>query len=238
MNWAMLHELLHLKDQDLHISEISPDWNVSQFYWITKNVDLADWESADSRTLLISAPPGHGTTELCSHIIEVRKQQALQTDSSVLYFFGSTATESMRATVFTHTLLDQIIRGVVPELADSIAIAFLTTLLGAHFQRSRGSGGIFDYSDTVDIMTKILVAQDDTLIEALAEAVKTSRIRNWFLIADGLSEDITYFLMKYIGEATQNLKAIYTSQQRFERIPDGILYIEYDKERKGVTICP
>jgi len=234
----MLHELLHLKDQDLHISEISPDWNVSQFYWITKNVDLADWELADSRTLLISAPPGHGMTEVCSHIIEVRKQQAHQTNSSVLYFFGSTATESMRSTVFTHTLLDQIIREV-PELADSIATAFLITLLGAHFHRSRGSGGTFEDSDSLEMtMTKILAAQDNTLIEALVEAVKTSRLRNLFLIADGLSEELTYILMKYIGEATLRLKAIYTSRQRFERIPDGILYIEYDKERKGVNICP
>lgn len=83
---------------------------------------------------------------------------------------------------------------------------------------------------------KILNAPDKELIEALAVAINKAGIKELSIVVDGLLADISYWLFQHIREATPKLKVLFTSRHPFEQIPDGMSYIEYDKERKGLHV--
>jgi hypothetical protein len=154
----------------------------------------------------------------------------------VLYFFSSTAPDALRSTCFTHTLLYQVICCSSGEKTDSIAATFLTTLLGNHFRRrSRG----FKAEDTLVLtIKKILDAPDSELIEALAEAIKKSRIQKLTIVMDGFQGTIAYSLVNRLTKAIPVLKALLTRGQisNAKEMLDEMLYIEYDKERRGLYI--
>ncbi|KAF8535276.1 hypothetical protein BDD12DRAFT_893473 [Trichophaea hybrida] len=233
IGWHTLSRQLSVVDQDKHRSTISPfSRDEPENFWISKNIDFTQWESAhDSRALLLSAPAGHGTTDVCSHIIDLAK--ASQTNSYVLYFFSSTATEARRLTVFTHTLLHQVVCCSNAEIqADSIATTFLGTLLGGHFQRRTQ---VFKEDDPpYTTIQKILDAPENELIEALVEAIKTVGIHDLSIIVDGLSEGIARLVVKHGMRATRKLKALFTIDESpiYGKTLDRMTCIEYDKERK------
>jgi hypothetical protein len=228
---------LSVIEQDKHRSEILPfNRDEPKNFWITRNIDFTRWESAnDSQALLVSAPRGYRKTEVCSHIIDLaREKAASQTNSSVLYFFSSTATEATRSTAFTHTLLCQIV-SCSPRNADSIAATFLNTLLGGHLRQHSQA---FRKSNPLHmILNMIQEAPDNELIEALAKAIKIAGTQELSIIVDDLWGDIHHQLVNQFMEAVPKLKALFTSQQSLTlgELPDGMLCIEYDKERKGST---
>jgi hypothetical protein len=191
-------------------------------------------------------------TEVCSHIIDIAQEKVSQTSRSVLYFFCSSPTEaelSMNpthtlfhpsantalSTLLTHTLLHQVVCCSSDGKANSIAAAFLSTLVNAHLQwRSQD----FQVNDPLDkTVEKILNAPDKELIKALAEAIKRAGIQELSIIVDGLQEDIACWLFECISKATPKPEVLLTSRHPFGQIPDGVMYIEYDKERKGLHIC-
>lgn len=218
-------------DQDTHRAKISPFClNKPENFWISKNIDFLEWDSAnDSRTLLLLAPPGHGTTEVCSHVIDLA-ERASQTNSSLLYFFAISTDKARSSTNFTHTLLHQLVCCSTGN-ADFIAATFLDTLLGGHFKRLSRD---FNNNDTQDMaISKILCAPDNELIEALVEAIKTTGTQQLSIICDGLW-DIAYPLVNQVMEATPRLKALVTSRQKAREIPKEMFCIEYDKERQGL----
>ncbi|KAF8545003.1 hypothetical protein BDD12DRAFT_331915 [Trichophaea hybrida] len=233
ISWDILSGQLSVIDQDEHRSTISPfNREEPENFWISKNIDFTQWESDnDSRALLLSAPPGHRTTEVCSYVVNLAKEKASQTNSSVLHFFSLSAPKARHSTVFTHTLLHQVVCCSNSEIkADSIATTFLGTLLGGQFRRHVQ---IFKEDDPpYTTIQKILDAPENELIEALAEAIKTVGIHELSIIVDGLQEDIAYWLIQLIVEATPKSKVLLTSRHPFGKIPDGMTYIEYDKERK------
>jgi hypothetical protein len=230
---------LSVIDQDKHQSTILPfHRNEPENFWIAKNIDFTQWESAnDSQALLLSAPPGHRTTEVCSHIKDLAREKATsQTNNYVLYFFSSTAIKTKRSTVFTHTLLHQIVRCSGVEKADSIAANFLNTLLSGHFLRHTQ---VFKEGDHIDTtIQNILNAPENELVEALVEAIKTGGIEELSIIVDGMSENIARLVVKNCMRAIQKLKALFTINEspKYGEILDRLTYIEYDKERKGLNI--
>lgn len=185
---------------------------------------------------MLSAPPSHRTTEVCSHLIELAKEKASQTNSSVLYFFCSTVPEARRLPVFTHTILHQIVCSSNVEKADSITTAFLLTLLGRHFQQRTQVFKQDNHPDTT--IQKILDAPGNLLIEALVEAVKTAGIQELSIFVDGMTEDIVRLIVKHSMRATRKLKALFTIDEspKYGNILDRMMCIEYDKERKGLHI--
>lgn len=193
------------------------------------------WESAhDSQALLLSAPDGHRTSDVCSHVIDHAK--ASQTNNSVLYFFSSSATEARRLTVFTHTLLHQVVCCSNVEKADSIAATFLSTLLSEHFHRPTLA---FKKNDEQDkSIQKILRAPDNVLIEALVVAINKAEIPELSIIVDGLSEDIVRLVVKHSMRAARKLKALFTIDEspKYAEKLDRMTCIEYDKERQGLHI--
>jgi hypothetical protein len=230
ISWDILSHHLSVTNQDEYRSTISPlDRDEPSRFWITRNIDYTQWESPHGRkpkVLLLSAPHGHGTTEICSYVIEA----ASRTKGSVLYFFCSSATSARQSTILTYTLLDQVVRCSDYGKADSIAAAFISTLVFRHFQRRPKD---FREEDPLDVtVEKILGALDEELIEALAEAIKKAGFQELSIIVDGLQEDIACWLAPLIMEAAPELRVLLTSKHSFGKIPNRVAYIEYDKERK------
>ncbi|KAF8523434.1 hypothetical protein BDD12DRAFT_914816 [Trichophaea hybrida] len=181
IGWNILSRQLSVICQDEQLSTIPPfNLDEPKHFWISKNIDFKQWQSAKApQALLLSAPHGHGTTEVCSHIIDLEK--ASETNVACRPNTGR---------------------------ADSIATAFLSTLVGKHFQRHSPD---FMEDDPLDItIKKILNAPDNELIEALADTFRKQ------------------------GFEIPELKALFTSQHNLlENIPDRMLYIEYNKERNA-----
>jgi hypothetical protein len=246
---------LSVFDQDKHRSTICDfDRDEPNYFWIAKNLDFVRWESDnDLRALLLSAPPGHGTTEVCSHFIDIAKGKDSQADGPVLYFFCSSAPKVRRLTYLTHTLLHQIVCCSNTGKSNSIAVAFLSTLVDGHFHRRSPDFSENDPQETIvkkvldnrealakaekTMVKKVLDAPDNELIEALAEALKKAGIRKLSIIVDGLWEGVDDWFVRFIMHAAPQLKALLTSRPNsLQNIPDGILCIEYDKERQGLHI--
>jgi len=218
-------------DQDEHLSKISAFGpNESNFFWITKNMDYTDWESTCTpRALLVSAPKGHGRQELCRHIID----QAKEKDGIVLHFFASSATKLRRSTSLIHTLLHQVVCASDRD-ANSIAKAFLCRLVYSQFQRSANLPNFRENDSLDDTVQKILVASDNELVDALAEAIQKAGIQELSLIVDGMSKDMARSLFEQIREAIPKSEVLLTSQYPFGNVPHDMTYIEHDKERKGL----
>ncbi|KAF8533010.1 hypothetical protein BDD12DRAFT_900719 [Trichophaea hybrida] len=200
------HTILRRTQGDLDKLVQTIGWNIlyASSFLDLQNIDFKQWQSAKApQALLLSAPHGHGTTEVCSHIIDLEK--ASETNVACRPNTGR---------------------------ADSIATAFLSTLVGKHFQRHSPD---FMEDDPLDItIKKILNAPDNELIEALADTFKKAGIRKLFIIVDGLWEGVADMFVHFIMEAVPELKALFTSQHNLlENIPDRMLYIEYNKERNG-----
>jgi len=245
---------LSVADQDKHRSTISPlDRNEPKYFWITRNIDFTQWESDEnSQALWLSGPHDRGMKEVSSHIIEATKEKAIQPNSSVLYFFCSTATRAQGsiATVFAHTLLHQIVCSSSADKAKSIATTFLRSLLGEHIRQRRRLSR-FKENDSLSTSVKtILDVPDNELHRALVEAIRTAEIQELSIIVDGV--DITspgggvfvqniYFLVKDMLVTDPKFNVILTSIQNADlqntlgRLP--CTSIEYDKERKGMPIC-
>ncbi|KAF8538755.1 hypothetical protein BDD12DRAFT_884293 [Trichophaea hybrida] len=186
IDWHTLSSQLSVIDQDKHRSTIS-DFNLDEpeNFWITKNLDFMQWESDnDLRTLLLSAPPGHGTTEVCSHFIDIAEGKDSQAGGPVFYFFCSSTPKAQCSTYLTHTLLYLVVHCSNTGKSNSIAAAFLSTLVHRHFQRHSPN---FRESDPQETTIKmVLDAPDNELIEALAEALKKAGIRKSSIVVEGL----------------------------------------------------
>jgi len=236
IDWKILSGQLTVVGQDEYRSKISPfDSNEPNSFWITRNIDFAQWKSADPpRALLLSAPYGYGTMEFCSHIIGRAKEKASRTNGSVLYFFCSSAKKSRRSTNLIHTLLHQVIFCSNDGKSNSIAAAFLNALVDGHQLQD------FREDDTPEkTVQKLLSAPANELIEALAEAIKKSGIQELSIIVDGLQENIVCLLFELIREATPKSKVLLTTRHPLGEIPHRVTYIEYDKydkERKGLHV--
>ncbi|KAF8538505.1 hypothetical protein BDD12DRAFT_981509, partial [Trichophaea hybrida] len=239
ISWDILSRHLSVINQDEYRSRIPPfNQNKPENFWISKNIDFTQWESAEApAVLLLCAPQGHGMTEVCSHIVHLAMEKASWANGAVLYFFCSSAPNAQCSAIFTHTLLYEIFRYSHASTANSIAVDFLSTLVWGHFQR-RALG--FREDDPLDnTVKKILDVPDKELIQALAEAIRKAGVRKLSIIIDSLWHDDTDCFIQYIRfvqcimEAVPELKALVTSRHNSpDSIPDGFLCIEYDKERK------
>jgi len=175
-------------------------------------------------------------TEVFSHIIHQTKEDVFLANSAVLYFFCSTARKAQRVTSLTYTLLRQVVSCSSTEKANSIAAAFLGTLVDRHFQRP--SPYFMEDSPVDTIIQKIVRALDNELIEALEEAFQKAGIRELLIIVDGLWEGVAGCFVRHIMDSELLFKVLLTCQHNsLQNVPDGMLCIEYDKERQGMHVC-
>lgn len=153
----------------------------------------------------------------------------------MLYFFCPSAPKARSLTFLTHTLLHQVVHCPNAGNVNSVATAFLSTLVEGHFQRRSSDFREDDPQDTA--LQKILDAPDIELIEALAEALKKVGIRKLSIIVDGLWEGDADSFVQFIMKSELEFKALLTSRENsLQTIPNGMLCIEYDKERQGLHI--
>jgi hypothetical protein len=187
--------------------------------------------------------------EMSSHIIEATKDKAIQPNSSVLYFFCSTATTAQGsiATVFAHTLLHQIVCSSSADKAKSIATTFLRSLLGEHIRQRRRLSR-FKENDSLSTSVKtILDVPDNDLHRALVEAIRTAEIQELSIIVDGV--DITspggvvfvqnvYSLVKHMMDIIPKKKfhTLLTCSQNSDlyKTLGSLPCIEHDQERNGL----
>jgi hypothetical protein len=187
-------------------------------------------------------------TEVSSHAISLAKQNTPEANGPVLHFISSAGarfggSRSM-TTLFTHTVLHQIVCYSSAEKSKSIATIFLITLLEGHFRRRDPPR--FDKNDSVDrIMEKILDASDDDSFRALTAAFWEAEIQELSVIIDGIEGgqfvQNVYLLIRHMMEAisdTRKFKALLTCKQIsvLRDIMGSMLYIEYNKERNGINM--
>jgi len=246
IDWDILSAQLSVANQDKQRPTIALDENGPQYFWITKNIDFTQLKSDEkTQTLWLSGPDDYGMKEVSWHTIDDAKENATQPYSSVLYFFCSTATTAAGsiATVFTHTLLHQIVNSS-PENAKLIAATFVKCLLGEHDRRRRMSR--FKEGDSPSTLVKnILEVPDEELVGALVQTIKATEIQELQIIIDGIDittkkavlfVQIIYSFVKHMPNAIPKFKALLTSSQnsKLHNVLGSLPCIEYDKERKGL----
>lgn len=244
--------ILSVVDQEKHISTIPPlDRDHPMFYWIFKNIDFAQWNSAKrSQVLWLSGLPERKIHQVSSYIVGQEKNTALKTEHFVLYFFFSTSTATDRTSVacFVHTLLKQMVCCLSPDKGILIIRSFLHSLLERFKEAPKLREQGFGFKDFAgNNIRKILDAPVNKLFNALMAAFGDDEQRSLSVVVDGLDkvEHQRYEFIKGVRAFIENLqqraskvKILLTSrpQTDIKEAFDGLLCIEYDKERKGLVV--
>ena len=236
--------LLPMTDQGEHISKTaSLHRNDPKLYWIFKDIGFKDWETEDNpQVLWLFGPPDRGMADASLHL--ARERTSRTEKGLVFYFFCSTMErESSVSTTFTYSFLRHILNGSGDYQAKLITTTFLKSLLLEIFRREPSR---FEEKDTPGTtVKKILDASNGELLEALTEAVFDIKdIQEASIIidrVDKLGKEGAYFLKRFcehIMKTTPKFKVLLTcsSDSNMRGIVDGMPYIEYDKERKGLGV--
>ncbi|GIC84980.1 uncharacterized protein Aud_000807 [Aspergillus udagawae] len=223
------------------------DLNSGQFVWVFDNLDFKEWQRSRSQQVLwISGPPECRLREVSSNLVHRAKENAGTADRMMLCFFCSfAAREESIATVFVHTLLDQILRCLPMEKRTERIRKFLHFILAKKIKQKGGLGESQENtSRTIDTFLKDLITDPaNDLWSALETVLFTETERELTIIVDGLDkvtnlmEEFIEQLRKFIElvqESMPKAKVLLTSQP-LSKIKDlliGFPFIEYDKERK------
>jgi hypothetical protein len=241
--------MLSVVDQGKHKSTIQPlDHDEPKYYWIFKNMDFERWRSASSQILWLSAPRECSIHQVASYVVD----KALETQQLVLYFFCSTATKKEPFIItFIHTILSQIVSS--SPLNDKISIirTFLHNLFKMIRKPKRASNQKQMHSkegeSSATIVKRILNDPTDELWDALEAVLADYSKQVLYIVVDGLDKaehgkvefirELHAFIER-LQERNLKIKALLTSQPQAEikEVVDKLLYIEYDKERKGSVV--
>jgi hypothetical protein len=194
-------------------------------------------------------------TEVSSHIFA--KEKASEAGNVMWYYFHSTAVAAGVAwdtANFIHTLLHQIINSLSEAKAMSVATAFLRKFLSAVFRHDRKRFRARNSPDTTpetpdtslgdrlwENLRTVFSDSDRELWEAFSGIIDMVELRELsiVIIIDGVGDaNNAHLLVRRIMEAHPNVRAFVTSRSTPHigdiSTSEGILYIEYDKERKGI----
>jgi len=162
-------------------------------------------------------------------------EQAIRANGPVLYFFCSSASQARPLTSLIHTLLHQVVRGSSAGEANSIATAFLSTMVDGCLRLGLPN---FRGDDSREILKRILNdTPDNEQVKALVRAIRIAELQEFSIIVDGLWEDFASRFIQLVMEGTLESKALFTTRHNpLQNIPHGMLCIEYDKERKGLHV--
>jgi hypothetical protein len=231
-------------DQTKHESTIPLlDRDEPTFYWVFRNCDFIQWNSGKFPVLWLAGPTECRINEVSSYIVRLENDTTLGSQHFVLYFYCSSVVgKRSSVTSFIQTFLHQFICRLPPNNRGAVVIAFLQTLLDRIFRRDPSR---FDSEDSSDSgLKKILDAPPRDLWDALKAAFNAEPEQKLSIIIDGLDkieEPKTEFIkglrefVEVLLERRWKPKVLLTSRPRADvkEILDGLLYIEYDKERKG-----
>jgi hypothetical protein len=240
-------KMLAKHDQRKYKSQIPAlDWDDSQYYWITKNIDFTEWcEDIGSRTLWISGPSQKEIQRMSSYMTNA-KPNASGTVHSVLYFFISAAAGSKQSisTICVQALLYQILLGLQPPEQKKTIEVFLNKTIGALIEREPALDSKFwdpkeDNFPNGTISRILDVSSNTELWDALFAVLEIVR-RPQLVIIDGLDQvqNQTQALVEGVRRFTERLqvKALLTSEthEEIEVSLRGVTCIAYDVERQGL----
>ena len=246
-----LLKMFSAADHDKHKSTIPPlDYDHPMFYWIFKNVDFVQWNSASySQALWLSAPPERNIHQVSSYIVDQEKNRVMNTQRLVLYFFCSApiGRRSIIA-VFIRTLLSQIVRSSPRGKKISIVRSFLRNLYAGTFKKGRASHwkelDLREGDSLKENIEKILQGPSNELWAALGAVLADEKQRELLVAVDGLDkvedqkveflEGVRGFITHLLKESSK-AKILLTSrpQAGTKKVLNGLPCIEYDKERIG-----
>jgi hypothetical protein len=172
------------------------------------------------------------------------KEKALKIEHCVLYFFCSAADwGNSVVSHFVHTLLYQTVCCSPMDKKKSIVRNFLNALVGDIFKDPNRR---FEGFPEAGLKSILDAPTDDELWTALGAVLAKEQERELFIIVDGLDE-VQHEKRKFINEVrafvehlqqqTSKVKILLTSrpQDEIKEALDGLLCIEFDKERKGLV---
>ena len=258
LNLDQFLPMLPVPDQDEHIRVIPhPDRDHPMFYWIFRNKDFSQWNSAEcSRVLWLSGLPERNIDQVSSYVVHQEKETALNTGHFVLYFFCSSAIKGKSSVAdFVHTLLKQIVycspMGKRISIIRNFLHSLFDSLLGKAFKR-KTSFNLEEWRldkkcSPDENIKKILNAPVNELFTALCTVLDDQEQRGLSLIVDGLDKvehqrdecirGIRAFI-EHLQQRASKVKVLLTSQPLVEirELLNGLPCIEYDRERKGLPI--
>jgi hypothetical protein len=252
---------LMVADQTVQRARVEPlEFDHPRFYWIFKNMDYHQWFAGDSKVLLLSGPTECTLDRVSSHISGLMEEGRFGKDRIVLNFFspdGATIGGNRprrrkqhsgpTATIFTHTLLHQIITSasVSGRTGASTASDFLSHLLGSIenlelLDRFEGFSG----GDTLTVIEEVLDVPDMILFEALEGVLETQEALGIVVnVSDNVRGRGSGFLTDvatFVGRLseTPGIKVLLTCGpvEDSGKTLGGLdcIKIQYDKERKGL----
>jgi hypothetical protein len=215
-------------------------------------MDFQCWISTKrSQVLWLSGPPECHIHDALMHMVDLIKKQVASTEYTVLYFFCSAvAKEEPVATIFVRALLQQIVRSFPPQKQKIAVNVFLRTLFHTILRKQSDPNSWlsrFKGEDSPDeIVRYLLNATCNEQWDALKAVLDIEHKQELSLIIDGLDKiekqnekfitDIRSFI-EHLQDRVK-IKVLLTSRPTAEikELLDGLTCIEFDKERKGLTI--
>ncbi|KAF8247690.1 hypothetical protein K440DRAFT_643546 [Wilcoxina mikolae CBS 423.85] len=249
VNLEQFLQALSAIDQQQHIDTLLPrrlDHDHPKYYWIFQNMDFKQWTSASSQVLWLSGPSECHLEHVSWHLSNLaKKQEAQKARSLVLYFFCSTLSgkRSISSTAeFVHTLLAQIIRSLPPPDGISVINVFLNILLKEISRKEPSSTRRLPPMPTLEEIIK--ESSGNELLEALSIAIGGEENLRLYIAIDGL-ERVNSLGVEFVKgvrsfitylQGIHNVKVLLTSHpgDDIKSALEGVLSIEYDKERKVI----
>jgi hypothetical protein len=246
-----LLEMFSAADHDKHKSTIPPlDCDHPMFYWIFKNMDFVQWNSASySQALWLSGPPERSIHQVSSYIVDQEKNRVTNSQRLILYFFCSAPIGGRPiVAVLIRTLLSQIVCSSPRDKRISIVRRFLHSL-HAGISKKEGAShwkelDLRKGDSPVEIVEKILQGPSNELWAALRAVLADEKQRELLVAVDGLDrvedqkveflEGVRRFVTHLLKE-TSKAKILLTSRPQSEtkEVLNELPCIEYDKERIG-----
>ncbi|KAF2192459.1 purine and uridine phosphorylase [Zopfia rhizophila CBS 207.26] len=248
MNPDQFRPMLSVVDQKKYMSTIPPlDRGDPKFYWIFRNIDFAQWNSAKcSQVLWLSGPPECNIHQVSSYFAGQEKNTALKTDHFALYFFCSAVIRRRSiVSLFVHTLLNQV--ACCSSRGGEIIRRFFHSLLKEAFDKEAAANWKqrdFGREDPPEKnIEKMLKAPAGELWAALRAVLGDEEQRDLLVVVDGLDKiehqrgefisEVRAFV-EHLQQRTSKVKVLLTSRPLTEikDLFDGLLCIEHDRERK------
>ena len=188
--------------------------------------------------------------QVASYIIDFERKKTSNPHHYVLYFFCvTTAGPQSNIKDLVIAFLQQLARSA-PLLKHLIVTTFLRSLAHAFLGKDQAFPVLWSLADDSSlhkIRYMIEVSSDNEHFEALKAVFELRQlvVRELCIIVDGLDNVVRgVFIRKlrafieYLMKKLCNVKALFTSlpQDDIKLQLEGLLFIEYDKERKGSAI--
>lgn len=234
-------------DQEKHTLDTSPlDRETPNYYWIFRNEDFRNWDTADfSRILWLAGPPECELRKAASSIIHLEMTKPSTTPRLVLYFFCSSAVvEESSIAVFILSIVHQIILSSAEAMQALIASTFLRGVL-SDLMKTLPPGQSLQFPGSNSHIRNLLSASHNSLWAALWAIMPFEQNPELAICISGI-EHVRNNRIEFIRkicqfvddiQRTSKVKILLTSGLDKDTATefDGLPYIEYDKERTGLS---